>query len=82
MFHLLNATNGFLDTILKPEFLTSIILGAIGFAIICLAKRITRTVRKSNVVMDNDKLYVTLKVVGLIFVVIAFVVLMFASLNG
>ena len=82
MFHLLNATNGFLDTILKPEFLTSIILGAIGFAIICLAKRITKTVRKTNVIPDDDKLYIVLKVVGLIFVVIAFVVLLFSSLNG
>ncbi len=82
MFYLLNATVGLLDTLLKVEFLTSIILGALGFAIICLAKRITKTVRKTNVIPDDDKLYIVLKVVGLIFVVIAFVVLLFSSLNG
>ena len=82
MFYLLNATVGLIDTLLKVEFLTSIILGALGFAIICLAKRITKTVRKTNVIPDDDKLYIVLKVVGLIFVVIAFVVLLFSSLNG
>lgn len=82
MFYLLNATVGLLDTLLKVEFLTSIILGALGFAIICLAKRITKTVRKTNIIPDDDKLYIVLKVVGLIFVVIAFVVLLFSSLNG
>lgn len=82
MFYLLNATVGLIDTLLKVEFLTSIILGALGFAIICLAKRITKTVRKTNIIPDDDKLYIILKVVGLIFVVIAFVVLLFSSLNG
>ena len=82
MFYLLNTTVGLIDTLLKVEFLTSIILGALGFAIICLAKRITKTVRKTNVIPDDDKLYIILKVVGLIFVVIAFVVLLFSSLNG
>lgn len=82
MFYLLNTTVGLIDTLLKVEFLTSIILGAIGFAIICLAKRITKTVRKTNVIPEDDKLYIILKVIGLIFVVIAFVVLLFSSLNG
>lgn len=82
MFYLLNATNGLIDTLLKVEFLTSIILGALGFAVICLAKRITKTVRKTNFISSDDKLYIILKVVGLILVLIAFLVLLFSSLNS
>ena len=82
MFYLLNATNGLIDTLLKVDFLTSIILGALGFAVICLAKRITKTVRKTNFISSDDKLYIILKVVGLILVLIAFLVLLFSSLNS
>ncbi|MGN1222941.1 MAG: hypothetical protein ACI4T1_02285 [Christensenellales bacterium] len=69
-----------LETILKTEFLTSILLGAVGFAIICLAKRITKTIRKTNFVANDDKAYIVITLIGLLLVLIAFVVLLFASL--
>ena len=80
--YLLNAQVTLIETLLKVEFLTSIMLGAIGFAIICLARRITKTVRKTNFIASDDKLYIALKLIGLIFVVIAFIVLLVASLNA
>lgn len=82
MFYLLNAQVGLLDTILKVEFLTSIILGALGFALICLAKRITKTIRKTNFISGDDRIYISFKLAGLILVVLAFLILLVASLNA
>ena len=81
MNYLLNAI-GLLETLMKVEFLTSILLGAIGFAVICLAKRITKTIRKTNFIAPDDKIYITIKVIGLILVVIAFVVLLLAGISA
>lgn len=80
--NLINATNSLLDALGQVEFLTSIILGALGFAVICLAKRITKTVRKTNLIAPDDKVYITIKIIGLILVVLAFVVLMVAGLEN
>jgi len=79
MNNLLNAI-GLLETLMKVEFLTSILLGAIGFAVICLARRITKTIRKTNFISSDDKIYIIIKVIGLILVVLAFIVLLIASL--
>jgi len=81
MNYLLNAV-GFIETIMKVEFLTSVLLGALGFAVICLAKRITKTIRKTNLIAPDDKIYITIKIIGLILVVLAFVVLLIASINA
>lgn len=81
MNYLLNAV-GLLETIMKVEFLTSIILGALGFAVICLAKRVTKTIRKTNFISPDDKVYIIIKVIGLILVVLAFIVLLVASLSA
>jgi len=82
MISLLNATATLLDTITKVEFLTSILLGAIGFAVICLAKRITKTIRKTNFIASDDKVYIAIKLIGLILVVIAFAILLISSLTA
>ncbi len=79
--NLLNATNSIIDALVQVEFITSIILGALGFAVICLAKRITKTIRKTNFISSDDKVYISIKIIGLILVVLAFVVLMVGALG-
>lgn len=81
MNYLLNGAT-LLETLMKVEFLTSIILGALGLAVICLAKRITKTIRKTNFINADDKIYVLIKIIGLILVVIAFVVLLVGSMTA
>lgn len=81
MFYLLNATKSLLDALTTTEFLTSIFLGAIGFAVICLARRITKTIRKTNFIASDDRVYISLKLIGLMFVIIAFILLMVGSLQ-
>ena len=81
MLYLLNATKTLLDALTSVEFLTSIFLGAIGFAVICLARRITKTIRKTNFIASDDRAYISLKLIGIILVVIAFVLLLVGSLQ-
>lgn len=82
MFYLLNAKNTFLNAMASAEFVCAIIFGALGFAVICLARRITKTIRKTNFVASDDKAYITLKLIGLMFVIIAFVLLICGSFNS
>ena len=81
LISLLNATKTLIDALTTTEFLTSLILGALGFAIICLARRITKTIRKTNFIASDDRVYISFKLVGMILVVIAFVMLMVGILN-
>ncbi len=81
MLYLLNASKTLLDALTSVEFLTSIILGAIGFAVICLARRITKTIRKTNFIASDDRAYISLKLIGIILVVIAFVLLLVGSMQ-
>lgn len=81
LISLLNTTKTLIDALTTTEFLTSLILGAIGFAVVCLARRITKTIRKTNFIASDDRVYISFKLVGMILVVIAFVMLMIGSLK-
>ena len=61
--------------ITNPMCIFSIIFAAFGMALILLAKRITKVVRKSDTIDDNDKLYNTLKIVGVCLILLAFALL-------
>lgn len=62
-----------------PMFTAGIVLAVLGVAIGVLAKRITRVVRKSNTIEDNDKILVSLKLVGLILLFLALILLIFTN---
>lgn len=79
--NLICKTTGLLEVITKAEFLTAIILGILGTAIIFLAKRITKTIRDTNFISADDKVYILLKLIGVAFVLIAFVMLIIGSLS-
>ena len=61
--------------ITNPMCILSIIFAAIGMAMILLAKRITKVVRKAETINDDDKLYNTLKIVGVCLILLAFALL-------
>ncbi len=62
-----------------PMFTVGIILAVVGVAIGILAKRITRVVRKSNEVENNDKILISLKLVGLVLLFCALILLIFTN---
>lgn len=68
-----------LDRIQKPHVITGLILAVLGFAIILLAKRIAFVARKdkSKPVDNNNKLYITLKALGLVMLLVALIIMIF-----
>lgn len=62
-----------------PMFTAGIVLAVLGVAIGVLAKRITRVVRKSNTVENNDKILISLKLVGLVLLFLALILLIFTN---
>lgn len=62
-----------------PMFTAGIVLAILGVTIGFLAKRITRVVRKSNTIENNDKILISLKLVGLILLFFALILLIFTN---
>lgn len=57
----------------NPLIIVGLILLAIGIATVALAKRITRVGRQTNEVDNNDRMYVTFKVMGLLLMLAGFI---------
>jgi len=56
----------------QPLVLISLIVISVGISIALLSRRIARVVRHKNEISENDKVYVTLKIIGLMLVVAGF----------
>ena len=67
------------DRLELPMFTAAIIFAVVGLTIGVLAKRITRVVRKTNEVENNDKILIVLKLVGLILLFLALILLIFTN---
>ena len=65
----------FEQMITNPLCIFSIIFAAFGIAVILLATKITKFVRKTETVDENDKLLSGLKIAGLVLILLAFVLL-------
>lgn len=71
MQHLLGRTLAqFLN---EPLALIALIIISVGVSLALLARRITRVARQKNNVSETDKVYITLKIIGLLMVVVGFV---------
>ena len=69
-----------IDMILRPATITSIILMMFGLALCFLATRITRAVRKSKNVSSDDKVLLTVKVIGIVLLLLGLIVMIFNCL--
>lgn len=56
----------------QPLVLTSLILISVGIAIALLSRRLARVYRQKNEIKESDKIYVTLKIIGLLLVIAGF----------
>ena len=79
--NLICSTVGFVEIVTKAEFMTAIILGVLGTALIFLAKRITKTIRNTNFISADDKVYILFRIIGVCFVLIAFVMMILGSIS-
>lgn len=70
MFNLLGKP--LIEYLSDPLIIIGLILLAIGFATVILARRITRVARQSNEIENNDTIFVTIRVIGIIVLVVGF----------
>lgn len=57
----------------EPLALIALIIISVGVSLALLARRITRVARQKNDISETDKMYLTLKIIGLLMVVVGFV---------
>jgi hypothetical protein len=67
----------FVRRIQMPAIIIALSFAIIGVALAVLARRIARVVRKSNIVPDNDAVLISLKAVGLVFLFVAVLIIVF-----
>ena len=78
---LLNSFQTFWESLLvrlqMPAIMVALGCAIMGVAIVILAKRITRMVRKSDNIENNDNVLIALKAIGLIFLFVAVLIIIF-----
>lgn len=65
--------DGLVERLSMQNVLTGIILAILGFALVFLAKKITRICRKTTEIKDNDPIYLGCKLVALVMILIALI---------
>jgi len=78
---LLNSFQTFWDNLLirlqMPVIIVALACAILGVALVILAKRIARMVRKSDSVQDNDNVLISLKAIGLILLFVSVLIIVF-----
>lgn len=80
MFNFLNSNMlaTLMDYLSNPINIVGLVIAIIGFALTILAKKITKVARKSNVVKDNDPIYLTILAFALVLILVGFIVSIFS----
>ena len=60
-----------------PVIIVALACAILGVALVILAKRIARMVRKSDSVQDNDNVLISLKAIGLILLFVSVLIIVF-----
>ena len=70
-------SENFIRRIQIPAVIVALAFAVVGVALAILARRIARAVRKSNKIEENDAVLITLKVVGLVFLFVSILIIVF-----
>lgn len=65
----------------NPGVISGIILVVVGLVMSIIATRLTRAIRKADKYDPNDKIAVTIKVFGLILILVGFILMAALSFN-
>ena len=60
-----------------PVIIVALACAIVGVALVILAKRIARAVRKSDNIPDNDNVLISLKAIGLILLFVSVLIIVF-----
>lgn len=67
--------DNFIDHISKVNVITGIVMAALGLALTLLARRITRSIRKTETVDNADKIYLGIKAFALVMILAALILM-------
>ena len=67
----------FLRRIQMPAVIVALAFAIVGVALAVLARRIARVARKSNEIQENDSILISLKAVGLVFLFVSILIIVF-----
>lgn len=71
--------SSFLTRIQKPHIIIGLILAALGFAVVLLARRVASVARKeqfrADPVENTNKVYLTLKAFGLVMLLVSLIIM-------
>jgi len=62
-----------------PQVWVAMFLCIVGVALVLLARRITRVIKDTNNIADNDKTLVTIKCIGITMLVLTMVIIIFIN---
>ena len=62
-----------------PQVWVAMILCVVVTSLVLLARRITRVVKKTDTIADNDRTLVTIKCIGIVMLVLTVVILVFVE---
>ena len=71
--------NELLKALGSMPVMMGIILAALGIALAILSKRVARAVRKTNEIEEDDKIVLGIRVVGLVFALVALILVAYGS---
>ena len=78
---LLNVFQEFVENFVRriqmPAIIVALSFAIVGVALAVLARRIARVARKSNDIADNDAILISLKAVGLVFLFVSVLIIVF-----
>lgn len=63
----------------KPEAVVGVVLAAVGLAMALIARRITVAVRGTKDIKNDDKVFLSIKVFGLIVILVGLILVALAS---
>ena len=58
----------------EPSVIVGLVLIILGLVSVMLSSRIVRTIRKVDVVENNDRMLLAIRIVGLVLMIVGFVV--------
>ena len=83
MLNFVLSTNGesFAMFFRMPAVWVAMIICILGIALVMLARRIVRVSKKTNDILDNDRMLVTLKCIGILMIFVALLIVIFININ-
>ncbi len=67
----------FIKRIQMPSIIIALVFAILGISFAVLGRRVARVVRKSNEISDTDSVLITFKAIGLVFLFISVLIVVF-----